>query len=104
LMMKADVLNVFEELQVCTHYKLGNGDIVDTLPYDMCTNDLTPVYKTLKGWNQDLSHCETFDSLPQELLDYSAFIEAELGLPITLISIGPDRKETLIKDFSFITA
>ncbi|ABG58968.1 adenylosuccinate synthase [Cytophaga hutchinsonii] len=104
LMMKADVLNAFEELQVCTHYKLGNGDIVDTLPYDMCTNDLTPVYKTLKGWNQDLSNCETFDSLPQALLDYSAFIEAELGLPITLISIGPDRKETLIKDFSFITA
>ncbi len=104
LMMKADVLNAFEELEVCTHYKLGNGDIVDTLPYDMCTNDLTPVYKTLKGWNQDLAHCETFDSLPQALLDYSAFIEAELGLPITLISIGPDRKETLIKDFSFITA
>jgi adenylosuccinate synthase len=104
LMMKADVLNAFEELQVCTHYKLGNGDVVDTLPYDMCTNDLTPVYKTLKGWNQNLSQCETFDSLPQALLDYSAFIEAELGLPITLISIGPDRKETLIKDFSFITA
>jgi adenylosuccinate synthase len=104
LMMKADVLNAFEELEVCTHYKLDNGDVVDTLPYDMCTNDLTPVYKKLKGWNQDLAHCETFDSLPQALLDYAAFIEAELGLPITLISIGPDRKETLIKDESFITA
>ncbi len=104
LMMKADVLNAFEELQVCTHYQLKNGQKVDTIPYDMCSEDVVPVYKTLKGWNQDLAHCSTFDSLPAELLDYTAFIEAEIGLPITLISIGPDRKETLIKDFSFITA
>ncbi|MBC7449894.1 MAG: adenylosuccinate synthase, partial [Cytophagales bacterium] len=104
LMMKADVLNAFDELLVCTHYQLKNGEKISTLPYDMCSEDITPVYKTLKGWNQDLAHCENFDSLPAELLNYASFIEAELGLPITLISIGPDRKETLIKDFSFITA
>jgi adenylosuccinate synthase len=104
LMMKADVLNAFEELEVCTHYKLASGEIIDTLPYDMCAEDIAPVYKKLKGWNQDLAHCETYDALPKELLDYAAFIEAEIGLPITLISIGPDRKETLIKDYSFITA
>jgi len=99
LMMKADVLNSFEELQVCTHYQLKNGEKIDTLPYDLCSEEVTPVYKTIKGWNQDLSHCETFESLPTELLVYAAFIEEETGLPITLISIGPDRKETLIRDF-----
>lgn len=98
LMMKADVLNTFEEIKVCTHYKLADGSIVDQLPYDLCGIDVEPVYKTLKGWNQDLSHCTNIESLPAALHEYVAFIEKHTNLPITLISIGPDRKETLVRD------
>ncbi|MFN8415662.1 MAG: adenylosuccinate synthase [Cytophagaceae bacterium] len=98
LMMKADVLNSFEEIEVCTHYELADGKKVEELPYDLCGTDVKPVYKTLKGWNKDLSGCTTFESLPKELLDYVKFIEENVELPITLISIGPDRKETILRE------
>jgi adenylosuccinate synthase len=98
LMMKADVLNTFEEIKVCTHYKLSDGRMVDQLPYDLCGIEVEPVYVTLKGWNQDLSHCTNIESLPVALHEYVAFIEKHTNLPITLISIGPDRKETLVRD------
>jgi len=98
LMMKADVLNKFEELLVCTHYKLEDGSIVDQVPYDIVRTQVTPVYKKFKGWNQDLSEVKTFDAMPQELVDYIAFVEQQLNVPISLISIGPDRTQTIVRD------
>jgi len=98
LMMKADVLNKFEELLVCTHYKLEDGSVVDQVPYDIVRTPVTPVYKTFKGWNQDLSEVKTFDAMPQELVDYIAFVEQQLNVPISLISIGPDRTQTIVRD------
>lgn len=98
LMMKADVLNKFEELLVCTHYKLEDGSIVDQIPYDIVRTSVTPVYKKFKGWNQDLSDVKTFDAMPQELVDYIAFVEQQLNVPISLISIGPDRTQTIVRD------
>jgi adenylosuccinate synthase len=98
LMMKADVLNKFEELLVCTHYKLEDGSIVDQVPYDIVRTKVTPVYKKFKGWNQDLSDVKTFDAMPQELVDYIAFVEQQLNVPISLISIGPDRTQTIVRD------
>lgn len=98
LMMKADVLNKFEELLVCTHYKLEDGSIVDQVPYDIVRTKVTPVYKKFKGWNQDLSTVKTFDAMPQELVDYIAFVEQQLNVPISLISIGPDRTQTIVRD------
>jgi adenylosuccinate synthase len=98
LMMKADVLNKFEELLVCTHYKLEDGSIVDQVPYDIVRTKVTPVYKKFKGWNQDLSDVKTFDAMPQELVEYIAFVEQQLNVPISLISIGPDRTQTIVRD------
>lgn len=96
-MMKADVLNIFEEIKVCTHYKLKTGQIIDGVPYDIVDEELEPVYKTLKGWNMNLSHVKDFDQLPAELLNYVSYLEKELQVPINIISLGPDRTQTLIK-------
>jgi adenylosuccinate synthase len=98
LMMKADVLNKFDEIQVCTHYKMEDGSVVDELPYDLTRMPVTPVYKTFKGWNQDLSHVKSFEEMPSELSEYISFIEKEMNVPISLISIGPDRTETIVRD------
>ncbi len=97
LMMKADVLNGFEEIQVCTHYELEDGTLTDRLPYDLTSAPIKPVYKTLKGWNCSLDNIRTFDNLPQELLAYIDYIEEAVGVPITLVSTGPDRKQTITK-------
>lgn len=97
LMMKADVLNDFEEIKVCTHYKLKNGEITDQLPYDLTDQVAEPIYKTFKGWNQSLEGITTFDGLPAAVLEYVAYIEEETGVPITLVSTGPDRKQTIHK-------
>jgi adenylosuccinate synthase len=96
-MMKVDVLNSFQAIKICTHYKLRNGDLVDTLSYDIIDDMPEPVYETIKGWNADLSRHSNFDSLPEELLFYIQYLESSLKVPIELISIGPDRTQTLLR-------
>lgn len=96
-MTKADVLNIFEEIKVCTHYKLSDGTLTDRMPYTIDDAGLTPVYKTLKGWNQSLKQVTDFNEMPEALLHYIDFLEQELQVPITIVSIGPDRTQTLIK-------
>ena len=96
-MMKVDVLDNFDEINVCTHYKLKNGTISDTLPFDLCVEDITPVYKTLKGWNVDITGMADYKSLPDELIEYIAFLEEELRVPISIVSVGPNRKQTIFK-------
>lgn len=97
-MMKADVLNIFEEIKICTHYKLKTGQIINVVPYEIVDEELEPVYKTMKGWNRNLSHVKEFDQLPEELLNYVNYLEEELKVPINIISLGPDRTQTLIKN------
>ncbi|MBY0426379.1 MAG: adenylosuccinate synthetase, partial [Cytophagales bacterium] len=97
LMMKADVLNDFDELKICTHYKTASGELVDYLPYDINTSAVTPVYKTMKGWKCATSSFKSFEDLTPAFKEYVSFIENYLNLPITLISLGPDRTETIIK-------
>lgn len=96
-MMKADVLNIFEEIKVCTHYKLNDGSITDKLPYTINDIEITPVYKTLKGWHQKLDQVTDYDGMPAELTAYIDFLEAELNVPINIVSIGPDRTQTIIR-------
>lgn len=96
-LMKADVLNSFEEIKVCTHYKLADGTLTDQLPFEMGKEPLEPQYVSLKGWNQDLNDFRTYDALPHNLKDYVKYIEEALSLPINLISIGPDRTQTILK-------
>ncbi len=95
-MMKADILSIFEEIQVCTHYKI-NGFQTDEMPYDLLDGKVEPVYTTLQGWNTDLTQIRTIEAFPKELSDYIAFIEKELEVPITYVSVGPDREQTIVR-------
>jgi adenylosuccinate synthase len=95
-MMKADVLSIFEEIHVCTHYKI-NGVQTDEMPYDLLDGKVEPVYTTLKGWNTDLTQIRTIEAFPKELSEYIAFIEKELEIPITYVSVGPDREQTIVR-------
>jgi len=96
-MMKADVLNDFNEIKVCTQYRLPDGRRVEELPYDMNQPRLEPVYYTLPGWKQPLSGIEDFARMPDELLSYVDFLEEALGVPIGIVSVGPDRTQTILK-------
>jgi adenylosuccinate synthase len=94
MMMKADVLSDFDSIKICTHYIL-NGEKIDYLPFDIINEKIEPVYVELKGWKIDLTQLEHKEQLPKELTDYIAFIEKETQVPISIVSIGPDRKQTI---------
>jgi adenylosuccinate synthase len=95
-MMKTDVLDTFDTIKVCTKYKI-NGEETDVLPFDF-TDDVEPTYTEMKGWNTDLTGLTNDNDLPSEVMDYIAFIEGETGVPITVVSVGPDREQTLTRD------
>ncbi|MBD2756839.1 adenylosuccinate synthase [Spirosoma validum] len=92
VMMKVDVLNIFDEIKVCTHYQLPDGTVTEQLPYDLCDTDVTPIYKSFKGWQADLTDIRSFSDVPAELATYVYFLEDTLGLPINFISTSPDRE------------
>jgi adenylosuccinate synthase len=94
LMMKADVLSIFSTIKICTHYQLKDGSVTEALPYELINEKITPVYIEVKGWNVPLTGIQE-DNLPGELLEYVAFLEQHLGVPITIISTGPDRTQTI---------
>ena len=96
MMMKGDVLSGFESLKVCTAYNY-KGATIHHLPYNIEEENVTPIYTEFKGWNADLTGLTTYDSLPQELKDYIAFIEQEVEVPIKVVSVGPDRKQTIMR-------
>ena len=96
-MMKADVLSGFETIKVCTHYKY-KGELTDHLPFDIDAKYVEPVYKTLKGWNADLTGLRSIDQLPKELEQYIHYLEEALQVPITIVSVGPDRSQTLFRN------
>lgn len=93
-MMKADVLGRFEEIKVCTHYII-DGERYDYFPYDVTDVDVEPVYETIKGWNCDLTELSSYEESPKELKDYVEYLEQKLEVPITVVSVGPDRTQTL---------
>ena len=97
-MMKADVLSIFDEIKICTHYELPNGELTDQFPYDVTGMDIKPVYKSMKGWKTDLTEVNDYNALPQELIDYVNYIESEVNVPINIISVGPDRKQTILRN------
>ncbi|MDE0561911.1 adenylosuccinate synthase [Algoriphagus sp. NF] len=96
-MMKADVLNIFEEIQVCTHYQLKDGSVVDKLTFEISDIEATPIYKTLPGWNCGLDEVRSYDDFPAELKGYVSYLENELQVPIRLVSVGPDRMQTILR-------
>jgi adenylosuccinate synthase len=102
MMMKADILSGFETIRVCTHY-IYKGEKIDYLPYDYSPESLSPVYTELKGWNQDLTGLHSPEQMPEALNEYIAFIEKEAGVPISIVSVGPDRTQTLMRKKNIAT-
>ena len=94
MMMKADVLSGFETLKICTGYRY-KGEVIKHLPYSIDSEYVTPIYTELKGWNEDLSKVQKAKELPVELIEYIKFIEKETEVPITLVSVGADRTQTI---------
>ncbi|HDZ41198.1 MAG TPA: adenylosuccinate synthase [Bacteroidetes bacterium] len=94
-MTKADVLTGFEKIKVCTAYKTGNS-FVEELPFDV-NADIEPVYIEMKGWSEDITGIREYDMLPAALKEYVSFIEKETGIPVNIVSVGPDRSETIMK-------
>ncbi|QIX60607.1 adenylosuccinate synthase [Hymenobacter lutimineralis] len=94
-LMKADVLDEFEEIQVCTHYRAADGTETDQLPDYATLQTMTPVYKTMAGWRTSLPAITDPAKLPQELQTYLEFLEEHLQVPIRIVSVGPDRVSTL---------
>lgn len=95
VMMKADVLNIFKELEVCVGYKLADGTVTEQMPFDLCDEKVTPVYETVKGWDCSLEGITEYEKLPQELKDYVKYIEDKVGVGITYVSTSPDRTATI---------
>jgi adenylosuccinate synthase len=93
---KADVLDDFDEIKVCMAYEI-NGIETEVMPYEISVQPLKPVYITKKGWKKDLTTIRDFDGLPVEYKDYISFIENKTGVPVTIVSTGPDREQTIIK-------
>ncbi len=97
VMMKVDVLNIFDEIKACIAYKLPDGSITDQLPYDMNDTKVEPIYESMKGWNCSLEGMRNLTELPENLSNYVHFLEQQLGLPINFISTGPDREAVVLK-------
>lgn len=96
IMMKADVLSPFKSIKICTCYKI-NGEITTQFPYSIDDNTVVePIYKEFKGWEKDLTNVKSINDLPSELMEYIKFIEKETGIPIKIVSVGPDRTQTLM--------
>jgi adenylosuccinate synthase len=96
LMMKADVLSGEKTIKVCTAYNY-QGQQIDHLPFDYSPELLTPVYTELPGWNEDLTGVKSPDELPSSLHSYIDFIEKYIGVPVSVVSVGPDRTQTLMR-------
>ncbi len=95
IMMKGDVLNEFPTLKVCVGYKVA-GETIDYFPFET-NEEITPIYKEFAGWNTDINGVRRYEDFPAEFKAYVEFIERETGVPVAIISVGPDREETIIR-------
>ena len=95
-MTKADVLNDFDQIEACTHYNV-DGRITEDIPYDIDKAAIKPIYKSFKGWKQDLGAYSNVEELPEALRAYLHFLEADLRTPISMLSTGPEREKLLFK-------
>ncbi|MFD0991975.1 adenylosuccinate synthase [Tenacibaculum geojense] len=94
MMMKGDVLSGFDTLKVCTAYKY-KGEEISHLPYNIEPENVEPVYTEIKGWKADLTGMTNKEDMPENLVKYIEFIEKETEIPVTIVSVGPDRKQTI---------
>lgn len=101
IMTKADVLSGFKEVKVCTHYDYL-GEQIAYFPYDIVGNEAKPVYKSFPGWEDDLQNLSSEADFPAELVEYITYLENELEVPISIVSVGPDREKTLVRDATIL--
>lgn len=95
IMMKGDVLNSFPTLKVCVGYRVGDAEL-DYFPYET-NEEITPVYREFRGWETDINGIRRYEEFPSAFKEYVEFIETETGVPVTIISVGPDREETVVR-------
>ncbi|MDE7376942.1 MAG: adenylosuccinate synthase [Muribaculaceae bacterium] len=96
IMMKSDVLDGFDEIKACVAYKI-NGETVTEFPYSIEEETIEPVYVTIPGWKTQMTEAKTYDELPQAFKNYVDFLEKELETPIAIVSVGPDRTQTIVR-------
>jgi adenylosuccinate synthase len=94
--MKADVLDTFELIKICIGYEI-NGEVVEHFPFEL-TGDVKPVYVELPGWETDLTKIKNQNEFPEELNNYISFIEDEMGIPVSIASVGPNREQTIFME------
>jgi adenylosuccinate synthase len=94
--MKGDVLSGFDTLKICTSYNY-KGKEISHFPYNIEPENVSVNYSKFKGWDEDLTKMTSAEQLPKNLLDYVAFIEKETGVPVKIVSVGPDRKQTIVR-------
>lgn len=95
IMMKSDVLDTFDTIKACVAYKM-DGKETDEFPFDIC-DEVEPVYVELPGWKTDMTRMTSEDEFPEEFNAYLSFLEEELGVPVKIVSVGPDREQTIVR-------
>ncbi|MBD5214490.1 MAG: adenylosuccinate synthase [Bacteroidales bacterium] len=96
IMMKSDVLDDFDEIKACVGYEI-DGVKTDRFPFDVTTEKIEPIYVTMPGWKTDMTKISSEEELPAKFVDYVDFLEKELQTPITILSVGPDRQQTIVR-------
>ncbi|MDE5969699.1 MAG: adenylosuccinate synthase, partial [Muribaculaceae bacterium] len=96
IMMKSDVLDSFDEIKACVAYEI-DGKVTDRFPFDVDDIEIKPVYKTMPGWKTDMTKIKSEDQFPEAFVNYIKFLEKELNTPITIVSVGPDREQTIVR-------
>jgi len=96
IMMKGDVLSGLEKLKICTKYRYKN-EIIEHLPFTIDDSSLEPIYEEIEGWNEDITQIDNYQDLPDNFKKYVTFLEKNLELEIKIVSVGPNRKQTIIR-------
>jgi len=94
IMMKGDVLSGIDKIKVCTKYNY-NGKVVDYMPFSIMDENIEPIYEEIDGWEEDITQAKSYNDLPLNFKNYVAFLEDKLNLKIKIVSVGPDRKQTI---------
>ena len=97
MIMKSDVLSGFKKIKICIGYKINN-EIFYHLPYDINSNKIEPLYEEIEGWSENISDIVSEKKLPKNFINYIKYLEDKLNLPIVIISVGPDRKQTIFRE------
>jgi adenylosuccinate synthase len=94
IMMKADVLDLFETIKICVAYEI-NGEVIEKFPFEL-NDGVVPVYVELPGWQTDLTKLTDQNEFPEEFNNYINYIEEQVGIPVTIASVGPNRAQTIL--------